>query len=182
MHNVAHFNAMIINRGEVSMGMAINDSTTLDILVQLNKRFEPDGLHEMVALQKEFQIFSAKHSLQSSFALLGIVPLAWSERRRWYHFLGQLKTYPSDLANVSGHDRIIKAFKDDLGAKEPLPVSFRCHNAADDPKVTVSKGLPIIFSLDTYVIVSIPTTPGRVARQQAAAIAKQRRAVKKSKK
>ncbi len=59
-------------------------------------------------------------------------------------------------------------------------MSFHCHKAADDPRVTVSNGLSIIFSLDTYVIVSIPTTPGRVARQQAAAIAKQRRAVKKS--
>ena len=164
------------------MGIAINDSTTLDILVQLNKRFEPEGLTEMIALQEEFQIFSAKHSLQSSFALLGIVPADWSERRRWYRFLELLKTYPSDLANVSGHDRIIKAFKDDLEDKEPLPVSFRCHNASDDPRVIVTKGLPIIFSLDTYVVVSIPTTPGRVARQHAAAIAKQRRASKKSKK
>jgi hypothetical protein len=164
------------------MGIAINDSTTLDILVQLNKRFEPEGLTEMIALQKEFQIFSAKHSLQSSFALLGIVPVDWSERRRWYRFLEQLKTYPSDLADVSGHDRVIKAFKDDLEAREPLPVSFRCHKATDDPRVIVSKGLPIIFSLDTYVVVSIPTTPGRVARQQAAAIAKQRRTAKKSKK
>jgi hypothetical protein len=173
---------MTVNWGEVSMGIAINDSTTLDILVQLNKRFEPEGLTELVALQKEFKVFSAQHGLQSSFALLGIVPRDWSERKRWYHFLEQLKTYPSDLANVSGHDRIIKAFMDDLGTKEPLPLSFRCHKAADDPRVTVSTGLPIIFSLDTYVIVSIPTTPGRVARQQAAAIAKQRRAAKKSKK
>lgn len=164
------------------MGMAINDSTTLDILVQLNRRFEPEGLTELVALQTEFQVFSAKHSLQSSFALLGIVPHDWTERRRWYRFLELLKTYPSDLADVSGHDRIVKAFVDDLGAKEPLPLSFRCHNAADDPKVTVSTGQPIIFSLDTYVIVSIPTTPGRVARQQAAAIAGQRRASKKGKK
>jgi len=164
------------------MGIAINDSTTLDILVQLNKRFEPEGLTEMIALQKEFQIFSAKHSLKSSFALLGIVPLDWSERRRWYRFLDLLKTYPSDLADVSGHDRIVKAFRDDLESKDPLPVSFRCHKMADDPRVIVSKGLPIIFSLDTYLVVSIPTTPGRVARQQAAAVAKQRRAAKKSKK
>jgi hypothetical protein len=79
MHNVAHFLASTINWGDVSMGIAINDSTTLDILVQLNKRFEPEGLTEMIALQKEFQIFSAKHSLQSSFALLGIVPVDWSD-------------------------------------------------------------------------------------------------------
>jgi hypothetical protein len=173
---------MTLNLVEVSMGMAIKDSTTLDILVQLNRRFEPEGLTELVALQIEFQVFSAKHGLKSSFALLGIVPQDWSERRRWYRFLDLLKTYPSDLAGVSGHDRIIKAFVDDLEAKGPLPLSFRCHNAADDPKVIVSTGNPIIFSLDKYVIVSIPTTPGREARQQAGAIARQRRAAKKGKK
>src|ERR1700679_1066346 len=112
MHNVTHF--MTLNLVEVSMGMAIKDSTTLDILVQLNRRFEPEGLTELVALQIEFQVFSAKHGLKSSFALLGIVPQDWSERRRWYRFLDLLKTYPSDLAGVSGHDRIIKAFVDDL--------------------------------------------------------------------
>jgi hypothetical protein len=164
------------------MGALIKDSTTLDILVQLNKRFDADALAEMVVLQKEFQVFSSKHTLHHSFALLGLVPADWSERKRWYRFLDHLKTYTSDLPNVNGHDRVIKAFKDDLEAEHPpLPVSIVCHAAKDDPRVTVSQGRPAIFSLDTHVIVSIPTTPGREARKQAAEMAKQRRAVKTKK-
>jgi hypothetical protein len=47
--------------------------------------------------------------------------------------------------------------------------------------VTVSQGRPVIFTMDTHVLVSIPTTPGREARQQAAEMAKQRRAAKTKK-
>lgn len=161
------------------MGGMIKDSTTLEVLVHLNKRFDADSLPEMVELQKEFEVFSNKHSLQQAFSLLGIVPADWSERRRWYKFLEYLKTYPSDLANVNGHDRVVKAFKQSLEDEKPMPVSIVCHSAADDPRVTVTKGRPVIFTLDTHVIVSIPTTPGREARKQAAEVARQRRAAKK---
>lgn len=162
------------------MGAMIKDSTTLDVLVQLNRRFDADALGEMVALQKEFDVFSAKHSLRQSFALLGIVPVEWSERKRWYRFLDHLKTYKSDLSGVDGHDRVVKAFKDNLESTQPLPVSITCHSAADDPRVTVSQGRPVVFSVETHVILSIPTTPGREARKQAAGAAKERRE-KKSK-
>ncbi|WP_434889520.1 hypothetical protein [Bradyrhizobium oligotrophicum] len=159
----------------------IKDSTTLDIIVQLNKRFDADALPEMVELQREFGVFSLRHSLQQSFALLGIVPADWSERRRWYKFLEFLKTYPSDIASVNGHDRVIQAFKDDLECEKPLPVSIVCHSAAEDPRVTVSEGRPIVFSLDKHVIISIPTTPGREARKQAAETARARRVEKRKK-
>jgi hypothetical protein len=160
------------------MGALIKDSTTLDILVQLNRRFDAEALQEMVMLQKEFGVFSSKHSLQQSFALLGIVPADWSERKRWYKFLEHLKTYPSDLSDVNGHDRVVKAFKDGLEAAEPIPLSIVCHSAEDDRRVTVTNGRPVVFSLDTHSMISIPTTPGRVARQQAADAAKTRRAAK----
>jgi hypothetical protein len=161
------------------VGAMIKDSTTLEILVQLNKRFDTDSLPEMVELQKEFEVFSNKHSLQQSFALLGIVPTDWSERKRWYKFLDFLKTYTSDLPNVNGHDRVIKAFKDGLEVEKPIPISIMCHSAADDPKVSAAEGRPAIFSLETHLIVSIPTTPGREVRKQAAEVAKNRRTAKK---
>ncbi len=163
------------------MGVMIKDSTTLDIIVQLNKRFDADALPEMVELQREFGVFSLKHGLQQSFALLGIVPADWSERRRWYKFLEFLKTYPSDIASVNGHDRVIQAFKDDLECEKPLPVSIVCHSAAEDPRVAVSEGRPIVFSLDKHVIISIPTTPGREARKQAAETVRARRVEKRKK-
>jgi hypothetical protein len=158
------------------MGALMKDSTTLDILVQLNKRFESgDAICEMVALQKEFNVFSLEHSLEQSFALLSLVPGDWSERKRWYKFLEHLKTYESDLPDVNGHDRVIKAIADDLEGEAPLPVTIRCHSAKQDPRVTVSKGMPVIFSLDEHVVISIPTTPGREIRQQAAEAATRRR-------
>ena len=161
------------------MGSMIKDSTTLEILVQLNKRFDAESLPEMVELQKEFKVFSNKHSLQHSFALLGIVPCDWSERKRWYKFLEHLKKYPSDLPDVNGHDRVVKAFKDGLEVQNPIPISIKCHSAAEDSRVFVEKGRPVVFTLETHLIVSIPTTPGREIRRQAAEIAKNRRAAKK---
>ncbi len=161
------------------MGAMIKDSTTLEILVQLNKRFDTESLPEMVELQKEFDVFSSKHTLQQSFALLGIVPSEWSERRRWYKFLEYLKSYPSDLPDVNGHDRVVKAFRDGLETQKPIPISIICHSAAQDPRVTVAKGRPVVFTLETHLLVSIPTTPGREAREQAAKTAKSRRAAKK---
>jgi hypothetical protein len=160
------------------MGARIKDSTTSDVLVLLNKRFDRETLGEMVALQREFKIFSAKHSLRQSFALLGIVPVESSERARWYSFLDFLKTYKSDLKGVNGHDRVVKMFKNNFESAHPLPVHVTCHAAADDAHVKVSQGQPIIFSLEKYVVLSIPTTPGRVARQRAADTAKKRRAAK----
>jgi hypothetical protein len=161
------------------MGSMMKDSATLEILVQLNKRFDDESLPEMIELQKEFEVFSNKHSLAHSFALLGIVPTEWSERKRWYKFLEYLKSYPSDLPEVNGHDRVIKAFKDGLETENPIPISIKCHSAAEDPRVTVAEGRPVVFTLETHLIVSIPTTPGREVRREAAESAKKRRAGKK---
>jgi hypothetical protein len=163
------------------MGFMIKDSTTLEIIVQLNKRFDKDSIAEMVALQKEFKIFATGHDLKQSFAVLGIVPADLSERNRWYKFLDYLKTYPSDLTKVNGHDRVVKAFKDTLAATPAMPLSIICHPAKEDPRVVVSKGRPVIYSTDTHVLISIPTTPSKEVRQKAANMAKARRAAKSKK-
>src|SRR5262249_43968450 len=147
--------------------------------VRLNRRFEPDELREMVVLQKEFKIFSSKHTLRQSFALLGIVPADRSERERWYRFLDKLYTYKSDLQGVNGHDRVVKALADAFEAAQPSPVYFIVHQASEDDRIVVTSGRPIIFSLVNYSIVSIPTTPSRVARERAATTARKRRAEKK---
>jgi hypothetical protein len=168
------------------MGRAIQDSTTLDILSQLNKRFGPDEIVEMVALQKEFQIFSSDHPLEDSFRLLGIEPCDRAERARWYTFLGKLKDYESDVPNVNGYNRVIAAFEQALTIKPHippnpvLPVFVDVHAMEKNPRVTFSEGHPLIFSVQPYKILSIPTKPGQVAREEAANAAKERR--EKSKK
>jgi hypothetical protein len=169
------------------MGMAIHDSTTLDVLAQLNRRFGPNQIVEMVALQKEFRIFSGDHTLEDSFRLLGIVPCDRVERDRWITFLGKLKGYKSDIPELDGYKRVILAFEQALTVRPfppipPLPLYVGVHAMSEDPRVTyVTEGFPLIFSVQAYRILSIPTKPGRVARQEAASAAKERRA-KKSKK
>jgi hypothetical protein len=142
------------------MGRAINDSTTSDILAKLNKRFEPEQVHEMVLLQKEFDIFSNNHSLKQSFALLGIVPDDHQERPRWFNFLDTLNAYNSDQAGVKGDDRVINALAVAFGPANPLPVFFTVHLASVNDQITVTKGRPVLFSPNVdYWIISIPITP-----------------------
>jgi hypothetical protein len=163
------------------MGRAIQDTTTSDMVYLLNKRFGIDGILEMVELQKEFQVFSADHSLQHTFGLLGITPSNPFERERWYKFLELLRTYPSDLPKVNGHDRVIKAYKDNLEGELIRSVFIDLHLKEDDARVTVSEGQPIIYSLQTYLVISIPVTPARKAREEAAETARNRRAAKSKK-
>jgi hypothetical protein len=170
------------------MGRVIQDSTTLDVLSKLNKRFGPDDIAEMVHLQKEFQIFSSNRLLEDSFKLLGIVPCDRLERERWFKFLGKLKDYESDLPDVNGYNRVILAFEQALTVtphippRPALPVFVDVHAMAKDPRVTfLLEGTPLIFSVQPYRILSIPTKPGRVAREEAAYAAKERRAEKSKK-
>jgi hypothetical protein len=150
------------------MGDFINDSTTSDILVQMSTRFDAEHLPEMIELQKEFKVFSAKHSLRQSFALLGIVPADMSERKGWYRFLDFLNKYKSDLPNVTGHDRMVKAIQKNLESATPLPMTMICHAATDDLSLKVAQGKPLIYSSDDHIIISIPTTPRGEARPRAA--------------
>jgi hypothetical protein len=163
------------------MGMAIQDTTTSDMVYLLNKRFGIDGILEMIELQKEFQVFSPDHSLQHTFGLLGITPCNPFERERWFKFLETLKSYPSDLPKVNGHDRVVKAYQDNLEGEITFAVFIDLHLKEKDARVTVSQGQPIIYSLQTYLVISIPVTPARVARKQAAETARKRRAAKSKK-
>ncbi|MCA6100375.1 hypothetical protein [Bradyrhizobium australafricanum] len=159
------------------MGRMIQDDTTRDVLDLLNKRFGPGGIMEMVELQKEFDIFSPNHPLEQSFRLIGIEPADRVERKRWYTFLGTLKDYPSDQPNVSGYKRVVQAFRQALTQGPYLPVLVSVHAMKENPKVTFADGhTPLIYSTQSYRVLSIPTKPSQVARKELAAMAKQRRA------
>ena len=150
------------------MGMAISDFTTADILFQLNSRFASgQPLRNMVAIQKDFKVFSDKYSLKQAYRALHIVPADFRERRLWFFFLDRLQTYPSDKGGVSGHDRIRSAYQENLESKSPLPVYTTSHLATDDPRVKVTRGRPVIYEKQTYLVISIPTIPkedGKAAR------------------
>ena len=142
------------------MGADITDTTTADVLFQLNNRFAPCGpLEEMVAIQKEFGVFSERYSLKQAFRVLHIVPDNLTERRFWFVFLEALKNYISDQDGVSGHDRIVKAYQENLESAAPLPVHTTTHRLADDRRILVTRGNPIIYETQEYLTISIPTKP-----------------------
>ena len=144
------------------MGAFVQDQLVPVIQTELNLRFGPgDPLAEMVALQKEFGVFSSKHSLASAAALLNLAPRDEKQRRGWFRFLKKLKKVSSNEASVSGHDRIISALAKNLAAKKPMPVFFTWHPSSVESGVKVDIGAPLSFSAVEYVIISVPTIPAK---------------------
>jgi hypothetical protein len=142
------------------MGNITRDDTVAEIQYQMNRRFAPgEPLREMVAIQKEFRIFSAQYSLKQAYRLLHIVPSDFRERDRYFKFLDLLKGYASDQDGVNGHDRIVRARQENLESDAPLPMFVQTHLAADDGRVTVSVGRPVPHETQEYVVISIPTIP-----------------------
>ena len=142
-----------------------------DILCILNARFGPgDPLREMVAVHKEFNVFSGNYTLRQSYRLLHLVPSDHGERRLFYRFLDQLKNHPSDQDGVNGHDRIVKARRENLESRSPLPIYTKTHRARDDNRVVVTQGQPIAHEDQVYLIISTPILlPGEAPRRAPAA-------------
>src|SRR4029077_656490 len=113
-------------------------------IVQINARFGVgDPIKELVALQKEFKIFSSNHKLRSSFALINVTPPPGRERDRWYNYLDHLHKYPSDKSGVNGHDRVVQAAQENLESANPLPMRLIAHPAKENPAVTITVEAPI---------------------------------------
>ena len=143
------------------MGSFISPGCTMDLIAQKNRRFAAgDAIKEMAALQREFKIFSAEHSLYASFTLLNIKTPNPSEQAGWQDFLNFIKTYSSDRAKVNGHDRWVQAFQENLEMKPEavLPMFITVHpkEKDGDPKVLVYTAKPTILPSDDHVVVSIP--------------------------
>ncbi|MBN9533421.1 MAG: hypothetical protein J0I26_01970 [Alphaproteobacteria bacterium] len=144
------------------MGKLVADHSVPRIQSQLNQRFSPgDELTLMVALHKEFQIFNDGKALRHTAALLNILPADQKDRKGWFAYLENLKKVPSDAKGQNGHDRVIGALQQNLSSKAPLPVYFTWHLRADNPGVSVSRGTPLSFSHETYLVISVPTIPAR---------------------
>jgi len=144
------------------MGGLVGDSATRDVIAQINARFEAgDAILEMVALQKEFKIFSRKHSLYDSWLVLNIKASDPAERARWKDWAeNYMKSkVPSDLKGVNGHDRLVRAYQENLESSRPLPMYYRHHLAKDDPRVIVSTGKGPLFSVVDHIVTSIPIKP-----------------------
>jgi hypothetical protein len=124
------------------MGMLVADKLVPVIQSELNLRFASgDPLKEMIALHKEFGIFSESHSLVSAAALLNIAPQDAKERRGWFKFLRN----------------------SNLESKGAKPVFFTWHPSTQNPGVTVVTDAAFSFSSRKYLIVSAPVAKSRPA-------------------
>lgn len=145
--------------GDNDMGAFVKDHSVPSMHAQMNARFAPgDPLKEMIALQKEFQIFSLEHSLRQSFALIHIAPHYADEREGFLRYYDWLKRRSgSDVRGMNGHDRIITVIKNDLESKDPLPIYFTSHLATPrNIKVLSSVKAPLHFSRQRYRTISLP--------------------------
>ena len=143
------------------MGGFTQDIYVAGMLEVVNLRFAPgDAIDEMIALQKEFDIFCEGRSVRSIFALLNIGPTEnWAQRRGWYKFLSSLTGLPSDKRDQTADQRIVSALRTHLASKEPLPVYFTAHASSKNPGVYIkSRGTPLVYSTQEYLIISLPMT------------------------
>jgi len=139
------------------MGGFVPSGSVYGSQTALNIRFAAgDAIKEMVALQKEFRVFSARHDLKASASLLGLAPDQEPQRKQWLKYLDHLKTLPSDVMDENGHDRIRSALQDNLEGKG-APVYFSFHDAKKNAAVTVGTGKPVIFLDISHLVVSVPT-------------------------
>jgi hypothetical protein len=158
-------NSAVITRwrrgNAMGMFMLEDDIYIGSLLENLNLRFGPGNLDEMVDLQKKFSVFSMKHSFRDSVDLLGLAGL-WNTgiKSRWDRLLESYKKVPSDKKGRTGDQRIVSALMENLAAKNPLPVHFTAHDSRKNPRVTVrSKDMAIFYMHETFLVVSLPMKP-----------------------
>jgi hypothetical protein len=135
----------------------------------LNLRFAPTaasgeqhgGLNEMVALQKEFEIFRAGRTFDTSIAALNLSGMHNPETKaRFHRYLNSLRKVKSNVAGKSGDAAMVEAIIANLAAKKPLPVYFELHdlNASKDGNrvLITAKGRPLFYMKQDYMIISLP--------------------------
>ena len=137
--------------------MCMRARTPIEVLDRVNRRFAPGrALQEMVTIQREFHVFDPNVSLRQAYRLLDIGPDDFSERDYYFDFLDRLREVPSDIDGMNGHDRIIKARKDNLESTAPLPMYTRTHSDPGEMRVTVTIDSPLSSPKQNHVIISVP--------------------------
>lgn len=136
---------------------------------QLNQRFAPSigakdhrgGLTELVALQKEFEIFKPGRRFETSLAVLNLWGAINQEARRRFHlYLGNLRRLKSNVPGENGDAAIVGALIKNLSAKKPLPVYFQPHDMYASPEdnrvVITEKARPLFYMKQDYLVISLP--------------------------
>ena len=129
-----------------------------------------DGIDELKSLQQSFDVFSDKHSLADSFAVLGLGgfwnPALKNKFYGYLEYLGRERFAMNGTDTGDAGDRgIVNALRKNFELEVPCPVYFTTHKSDDDPRVLATHGKPVIYMEDEYLIISFPMTPwlGRAA-------------------
>ncbi len=151
------------------MGGFLPDHHVPRHLDRLNQRFAPgDGIKEMTALHKQFDLFSGRHSLKDAFSVLNIGSLeSWPLRRGWFKYLEYLETCPSDKKGQNAHDRLLAVLHENLSSRHHLPVHFTTHPSSQNKGLLVKrKHRPLHYSTEDYLTISLPATKIEKNRQR----------------
>jgi hypothetical protein len=148
------------------------------LLELFNLRFAPQqepkedsplygGITEMIALQREFQIFKVGRPFVESARLLGLGGLSNNlVKNRWLKLLADLSSYDSDKAGENGDQRIVNALIANFERPDPLPCFMLSHDSRgkDARRVLVQDGArPLHYVEQPYIAISLPMRPRRPA-------------------
>ena len=156
------------------MGQLMQDDDIFigSLLETLSLRFAPPngsdpeyfgGIDEMVALQKEFEVFKVGRSFRDSAAVLNVGGLLNPRaRNRWYKLLSELNLYESNVAGENGDVAIVNALIANLSSAKPSPVHFTAHDSRtpDGKRVLVGHNpTPLFYLTQRYLAISLPMKP-----------------------
>lgn len=154
-----------------------------NIFERFNMRFGPalpgggtvwhsGGITEIVALQREFEIFREGRPFLQSAALLGLTGLDGGPAKdRWLEYLLKLPQMRSDIDGINGDDRIVRAVLENLGRDTPLPCYMRAYDGRtrEPGLVTVAEEHPIFYLESvTFLTISLPMRPAQPRPARAA--------------
>lgn len=144
---------------------------------QLNLRFAPPigtmenfgGVEEMVALQKEFEVFKEGRRFRSSIAVLNLTGACNLETKNlFFDYLASLRGVKSNIAGQSGDAAIVKALVRNLAAKKPLPVYFALHDMNESKEnnrvIITDKARPLFYMNQDYLVISLPVGLARTKK------------------
>ena len=153
----------------MGMFMKEHDIYVGSLQEKLNLRFAPTlgskdqfgGLDEIVALQKEFEIFKVGRAFEKSISLLNLVGLSNHDvKNRFHKYLASLRRAKSNVTGKNGDAAIVDAIARNLAAKKPLPVYFELHDlneGKDGNRVSITdKARPLFYMKQDYLVVSLP--------------------------
>jgi|SRR6185369_12144947 len=156
----------------MGMFMQEHDVYVGTMLDELNLRFAPPhgakeqfgGIDEMVALQKEFEIFKEGRSFATSASSLHLGGSANHEVKNRFHlYLKHLRREKSNVKGQNGDLAIVNAIIKNLSAKKPLPVHFSTHDIRGDGEargvIVKDRARPLFYMHQDYLSISLPAGP-----------------------